>query len=86
MLLVKSWEDSVRSWANLSSHSSNIASAFAAFVIFAGLRTPDMALIPEAKVRGFSDDTNLFQASHPMLMLLLTTALASPVVVFNKTW
>ena len=31
-------------------------------------------------------DTNLFQASHPIPMLLLTTALASPVVVFNKTW
>ena len=57
----------------------------AAFVIFVGLRTPEIALIPEAKVLGFNVDTNLFQANHPMPRLRRTTALASPVVVLSKT-
>ena len=49
-----------------------------------GLSTEEIALMPDASVRGFSDDVNLFHASHPDPKLLLTTAFASPVVMLRS--
>jgi hypothetical protein len=54
---------------------------------FIGFKTADMALMPEARVRGFKREVSRFHASQPDPRLLLTTALASAVVRFyNKLY
>ena len=75
---------SVVNFASLSSHSSKQWSAFMAWVTLGGVSTAEIALMPDAKVRGFSEEVIRFHASHPIPKLRRTIALASPVVMLSK--